>query len=293
MGVSYLLNYDFVYRSDMGALTNSPRYSILYSIGCWTNAMDYDSIAERFIRNPDGGGIAFIGNSRYGWYEPGLPGEGPSDLYDKEFFNATFTNNIYHIGEAVAYSKIKYIPDSREDGDAMRWLQYAINLLGDPELPIWTDTPKTFMIDKPSAIPARSQMITIDVSENGEPVRNAVVCIQKTDNGIYNVTLTNASGKAEFSIDPDIGLLNVTITKHNFMVYESTLSIVPCGDVDCNGVVNITDVRLLLNYIFNPAGYAIIESIGDVDGSGTVNILDARLLLNHVSDPGKYPLGLW
>jgi len=78
-------------------------------------------------------------------------------------------------------SKVRYIPLSQEDETAMRWLQYAIDLLGDPELPIRTETPKNFSILMPSQIPARKQTLAISVSEIGYDtgsvqVRNATVC---------------------------------------------------------------------------------------------------------------------
>ena len=42
-------------RGDMDALYNSPRNSILFSIGCLPAAFDYDCIAEHFINNANGG----------------------------------------------------------------------------------------------------------------------------------------------------------------------------------------------------------------------------------------------
>jgi len=286
-----------IYNQDAGSLTNSPRNFILYSISCYSNDFEDDSVSEHFMNNANGGAVGYIGNSRYGWYWPDHPGEGPSDLYDIEFFNETFVNGTYHLGEALAASKVTYVPASDEDGDAMRWLQYAINLLGDPELPILTDAPKTFAVDQPSAVPACSscgcqQTVTITVSEDGSgaPVPNATVCVQKTDDGTYVVESTDAAGNAEFSIAPDVGVLNVTVTKQNFAPHEGTLNVVPCGDVDESGVVGIADVQLLLNHIFDSDGYPITESIGDVDCNDVVNIPDARLILNHVSDPGGYPI---
>jgi parallel beta-helix repeat protein len=182
------------------------------------------------MNNEDGGSVGYIGNSRHGWYDPEVPpGEGPSDLYDREFFNITFNESAYRLGEVVGYSKVRYIPLSQEDGNAMRWLQYAINILGDPELPIRTDTPRNFLISMPSQIPSRKQTLVISVSEIGHDhgsvqVRNATVCILKSGE-VYNVSKTDASGLAEFTIDPDAGVLEVTVTKENYHVYEGVIDI--------------------------------------------------------------------
>ena len=134
-------NYAAYYtEADVDALTNEPRFFLFYSIGCYANAFDNrdpggnyvgDAISEHFISNPNGGAFAFIGNSRYGWYYPGYPGEGPSDLYDIEFFDAIFVEGIRHIGAALQDSKEDLIGFANDE--IMKWVYYELNLLGDPE----------------------------------------------------------------------------------------------------------------------------------------------------------------
>ena len=127
----------YLYRSDMDSLVNFPDSSVFYSEGCWSNALDEDSIAEHFILNPNGGGIAYAGNSRYGWYYPGNPGIGPSDRLDREFFNSLFNKEFYDVGMTLADSKAIYVSSSTYDS-VYRYLQFSLNLLGDPETTIWT-----------------------------------------------------------------------------------------------------------------------------------------------------------
>ena len=132
IGPSALIN------SDMDSLINT-QSSIFYSIGCWSNALDHDSIAEHFVLNPDGGGIAYVGNSRYGWYSRGSPGYGTSDRYDREFFKSLFNEGFENIGETLADSKAAYVSSS-QSANSYRYIQYALNLLGDPETQIWTSS---------------------------------------------------------------------------------------------------------------------------------------------------------
>jgi len=69
------------------------------------------------------------------------------------------------------------------------------------------------------------------------------------------------------------------------------LPLVPmCGDLDCNCIVNIMDVRLLLNHVNNPDGYPVYSWAGDVDGSGGIDNTDVHRLLTHVFDPDVHPL---
>ena len=131
--------FGYLSRTDVDGLTNT-EYFLVYSQGCYTTAFDnrwwdgtYDSddcIAEHMIYNSTGA-VAFIGNSRYGWYAPGST-NGSSQLFDKEFFDALFNENIVKLGNALQ--------DSKEDlyGVGWRWCYFTLNLLGDPTLDITT-----------------------------------------------------------------------------------------------------------------------------------------------------------
>ena len=125
MGDGYFL------RQHLEALTNTPSYSIIFSIGCWPAAIDYDCMAEHFVNNPHGGGVAFVGNCRYGWGSPGNTGFGYSDRIDHSFVQNLFTYEIHHIGEAIGLAKAHYIPYSHL-ANVSRIHQYMDNLVGDP-----------------------------------------------------------------------------------------------------------------------------------------------------------------
>ena len=62
-----------------------------------------------------------------------------------------------------------------------------------------------------------------------------------------------------------------------------------CGDVDGNGLVNIMDVRLLMNHVNDPVEYPVDSWAGDVNGGG-ISIGDVELLLAHVFDPVGHEL---
>jgi len=131
------VNYNMkMYNPDVDGLTNY-NYFFVYSQGCYNGAFDnrgtstyydYDSIAEHFVTTSSGA-FACIGNSRYGWgslYDT----NGPSQHYDREFFDAIFGEKIMEIGKANQDSKedsIGFISQPR-----MRWCYYEINLFGDP-----------------------------------------------------------------------------------------------------------------------------------------------------------------
>jgi parallel beta-helix repeat protein len=79
--------------------------------------------------------------------------------------------------------------------------------------------------------------------------------------------------------------------------FECVLRI--CGDVAplpcCDGIVNMGDVVLLLNYVGHPSEYQLCcDWSGDVApcpaSDGTINMGDVVLLLNYVGHPGEYQL---
>ncbi len=236
---------------QMDAFTNSPRNGILYSIGCWTNAFDYDASSEHFVNNPNGGGVAYIGNTSYGWGSPGNPGYGYSDLFDAAFFRELFNNNFYRIGITLAQAKASYIAQSREE-NVYRWHQYDINLIGDPEMPIWTDTPRILALGYPPMIPAGACQVRINVGSDSQPLGNALVCLQKGAE-VYARGFTTVGGDVLLDVTPaTTGKMTLTVTAQNHFPAQADILV---GDS--------------LAYV-NISGYTIDDSSGG-NGDGMIN----------------------
>jgi hypothetical protein len=62
-----------------------------------------------------------------------------------------------------------------------------------------------------------------------------------------------------------------------------------CGDCDGNGLVNVSDIVLLINYVFADGPPPYPEWAGDVDCNGTVNVSDVVYLINYVFGEGPEP----
>jgi hypothetical protein len=269
VGEGYLRN------SDMDNLTNGTRQGILYSIGCWTSAFDFDAIAEHYVRNPNGGGVAFIGNSSYGWGSPGNPKFGYSDRFDAQFYADLFANPAPHIGQVLALSKVYFIAHSR-DANVYRWHQYQLNLLGEPEMMIATDSLKNLMVYYPSTIPLGENRIVITITDNGMPLRNALVCVQKGDE-VYERDYTGFDGQVSLTINPATeGNLSLTATSHNFLPYETEIPVMSGAYISY--LVNAINDSLGNNdHIPNPGeliGYSVLFKN---EGTEPVNNISARL----------------
>ena len=179
-----------MYRNDVDNLNNN-KYFFGYSQGCI--AGDYsvsDSILEHFVVKKPHGAFAFIGNSRYGLADELGTTNGPSQLYNRNFFDAVFGKKITNIGRANQYSKESLAGMINSNTGGMRWVYYELNLLGDPETSIHINC-------SAANPPAECKNLTVCKNKSCDYTRiddaAGVVCkghrIDVMDNETYNGTL--------------------------------------------------------------------------------------------------------
>ncbi len=122
-------------NDDIATLTNDLPF-VLYTQACHVAGFDEkpdrpgDCIAEEFVQG-EGGAVAFIGNSRYGWYSPGGT-SGTSQKFDISFFSQVYDYEVTDLGRALSYSKEEWAAEAALSGTT-RWVYLELNLLGDPE----------------------------------------------------------------------------------------------------------------------------------------------------------------
>lgn len=240
-------NWQYVmrmYTSDVtdGNFTNdgiSTNLPIIYSYGCYAAAFDNrttgsytssDCIAEEFMTIQHGA-AAFIGNSRYGWFTEGTT-NGPSHHLQREFYDAVFTEGITRLGEANQRSKDETVPfidlpDEYEPG-AQRWCYYTLNLLGDPALDGWTDTPAPIHVDHPPAIARGDSALYI---ETDAPFARASCFWNGTSFGVGTADSTGRAVVILCSPLPDtLNFVELVITAHDRYEYSDTIPVVESTD---------------------------------------------------------------
>jgi hypothetical protein len=120
-------------------LFDNNQYPIFYSQGCFAGAFDSgspfygDCIAEYLTVKTGHAGVAWIGNSHFGWGRFRST-DGPSQRYHREFIDAIYGEGKTPLGWANQDSKEDNV--GRLDSGPMEWLYYCINLLGDPALKV-------------------------------------------------------------------------------------------------------------------------------------------------------------
>jgi len=228
-------------------LYNIDKYYVFYSVGCatavfdslgpegwsgWTPTSPYPCVAEGFAsfyrldvppdQRPAIGAVAYIGNTRDAWM--------PSFYLHRNFLWHLFTNpSGYVIGIAEAKSKYSGIYGWGQ----IQWPHtYMNNLFGSPEMSVWIDNPKDLITYHPDAIPANIPVnFKVEVYEDPVgvmeiPVPNALVTLYKSPPEVYQSQLTNAEGKAYFSLNVhSTGIMKVTVTKHNFIPYQGNVQV--------------------------------------------------------------------
>jgi hypothetical protein len=213
---------------DANNASNINLYGHVLTMACITNAFEngkYGSepcLSEAFIRNPGGGAVSYIGSSRYGWGYSTLSSHGTSLKYDRMFYKFLFTGEPvgYPQRLGAVYQQMKtYWAGSCNWYGSYRWCQFAINLMGDPELPIYTYDPGTLNPIYPTAVNYRPQLFSVDIG-----VADALVCLMQ-DGYVYTYGKADANGTFEAPIDPEPGVMQVTITAPNYYPYEGQVTI--------------------------------------------------------------------
>lgn len=139
--------FDVTYSENM----TSPKYTIITTNACLTNAFDSfwkegneeipdPCLSESFIRNEKSGVLAYLGSSRYGWASRDED-LGPSLKYEASFYQNLFLSKNKNFARITSAAKQALLGFSK-DNNPYRWIQFALNPIGDPEMPIFTTTPK-------------------------------------------------------------------------------------------------------------------------------------------------------
>ncbi|MFH1221025.1 MAG: C25 family cysteine peptidase [Candidatus Eisenbacteria bacterium] len=225
-----------MYNSDVDtALTNdgvTATYFILYSQGCYSGSFDNrspsgyleDCIGEHLTFAPNGA-VAFIGNTRYGWYMP-YSTNGTSQHYDRQFFDALFGEGHTAIGKAFDDSRTDNIPFINVG--AMRWVYYDLVLLGDPAMDIWTDSPETLVVSHPDIIFAGDNQVEVSVASGAAPVAGARVSL--FTGATYTCGYTDTGGTVylnPMAAAPES--LLISVTAHNAYAYLDTIPVEVAG----------------------------------------------------------------
>jgi hypothetical protein len=281
--------------ADADTITNAA-CGVLYSIGCWTAAFDSNSIAEAFVTNSHGGTVATIGNSSYGWGSPGNPGFGYSDKFDNRFWYALTSEGRYRVGDALTAAKAYYAPFSH-DKNVYRWHQYEVNLMGDPEMPVWTDLPQALTVTAPYLVARGRSRYVVSVLVSGRPVHGAQVCLWEPG-VVYCRALTDEAGVAALDLDASAASRMVlTVAARNCCPYEMDVTVggshvnfaglrVDDSAGNGDGIANPGEVAVMPVWLENPGDTASLPMVASLVSRGPIAVVLDSLASIGAIGPG-------
>ncbi len=166
------------------------------------------------VQNPKGA-VAFFGTTVVGSHVSQYRG-----AVTRGFFQALYQDNIFTLGGAA--KRGKFIMDSLYPNQT-RYMEW--NLLGDPELNVWTRKPQKLTVDYDTMVFVQPTNLMVTVTASGAPVCSALVCVQM-DSTIYTYGRTNSNGVVTLSFTPQhIGTLYLTATAPNAFPYEDSVQV--------------------------------------------------------------------
>ena len=222
-------HYPEFHVDDVNDLNNGWLTPVFFSYVCNSNdfANNVDPcLAEAVLRggtpSVPKGGVAFIG---------------PSDLHTSTKYNnvinaymydAMLNHGVVELGPAMQAGQsglVKEFPAQNGPGEAQEFYANVYNILGDPSLQVYIDTPSEFNFST-SPVYRSDGFVDISVtSSNGAPVRRAVISIM-SNNEIVAKGITNHAGRFIASIDVgNVSSLNIYANKGGFIQGHSQIMI--------------------------------------------------------------------
>jgi hypothetical protein len=232
--------------TDVAGLANGALLPVVMSIECQSGWFDgeidqtndpaltrsFESFCEELLRLANGGAVAAIGatrNSQSGYNDDLIKGciQAIWPGFDPVFR----TGDLFSLGQVLTFGKIYMANVYGYDDYSTEVAFHMFHLFGDPETPIWTAQPSLLTVTHPATIGSGgSQKFVVNVRTSlGAPVDFAKVCLLKTDE-IFAVAYTDTASNAYFDVTPATGgSMDITVTKHNFRPYESTITVTANG----------------------------------------------------------------
>ena len=224
-------HYPEFHTDDVNDLNNGWLTPVFFSWVCNSNdfANNVDPcLSESVLRGGTPsipkGGVAFIG---------------PSDLHTSTKYNnvinaytydAMLNHGVVELGPAMQAGQsglLKEFPAQNGPGEAQEFYAHVYNILGDPSLPVYIDTPGQFTMNVED-IYANDGLVDLTLTNvSGNTVNNAVISIMGDDQ-LLSKGITDDEGRFLTSIDVYGGMqLEVYANKGGFIQGHTSVVIQP------------------------------------------------------------------
>jgi hypothetical protein len=211
-------------------LTNGFHAFIGYADSCLTNQFDdQDAVSEVSVYTMSGGAVAYIGNTRFSWI-------GVGDNFQRVFFHRM--TSARHLG-VLNDTRCGMVNEPTGFWRLYnKWAIFTLNLMGDPEMPVWIGSPLTMKVAFQPTLDKRKPL-TVTVTRPfffmDMPLKDATVHIQQ--GGFSRIATTDMFGKVEFNLNSaQLGNLEIVVTREGFIPFIGNARIT--GPYTATGVVS-------------------------------------------------------
>ena len=215
--------YGDIFRVDdimeLQNISTSGNVAIWNSIACSIGAFDtLTCCADAWLNSPEGGGFAVM-NARSVYASTSFP-------LCERFYIALLVDGFHELGIAHGLSLDYLCPPPNEYVGCM---VQGNNLFGDPELPMWTESSASLVVNHPSSIEGSCRIPVQVLSLGGMPIEGARVCLQKGSwqtGEVYEVGYTDIAGQLSLWVNPQtLGEISLTVWVHNFDSYIESIAV--------------------------------------------------------------------
>jgi hypothetical protein len=190
--------------------SNNRQYFIAFADSCSTGRPDgVDSLGEKSVIDPDGGAVAYVGNTRYSWI-------GVGDNYEQFFWCMLEADG--RVGPAAGMRLAT-------DGVRSLWTFYAQTLYGDPAMRVWDHVPPVLVIKHPKVYQIKD-FLPFEAMVDGKPLREARVTLTGGNGEVFQSKKTGPEGKASFNLPDSAGQLEelqVTVWSREGQLYHGVI----------------------------------------------------------------------
>jgi hypothetical protein len=213
--------------SDVNNLNNTNKLTFVTSIGCGVAnfaASGGNCFGEAWVKLGDEstykGACAFLG-----------PTSNTHTAYNNQIdigiYQGMFEEGLDGPGEALLRGKFNMYEVFGGSDPYVNYHYKIYQVLGDPSLHIWKDTPRNISVNYTDTIGiglSHPQILVTDAI-SGLPIANLLVCISGTD--AYVIGTTSSNGTATLDINTNsVGELNITVSGGNCIPFEGVIHVV-------------------------------------------------------------------
>ena len=281
--------------------SNSFKNPFAVFITCGTGGFSSTCLSESLFRagtvsNPQGA-VASIGTATSGTHTLF------NNIVNMGIYDGIFPKGITTAGGAMTAGRLSLL--NTYPSNPNNWVSifsHWTNLMGDPALELWRDTPKEMILDFDSTVLLGTNFIDVNVSDiSGLGIENANITLLKGEDEIFKTVQTDFYGNATIDLEYESnGTVLLTVTKKDYKPIESYFNILSedlMVTVD-NSNINIIDIDAEYTSgnndgVINPGETVIIEIPVYNNGLGLVSGLQGSLstnsdLIEIISNANQY-----